>query len=92
MARIVVTLKMMPDSPETDMEALERKATAFVKGFAGETETKSELEPVAFGLKALKIYFIMDESKGSTEDLEKSIAAIEGISSVEVIDVRRAIG
>jgi len=34
----------------------------------------------------------MDEQKGSTDPLEKEIQAIEGVNSVEVIDVRRAIG
>jgi translation elongation factor EF-1beta len=36
--------------------------------------------------------FVMDEAKGSPEPLEKDIAKIKGVQSVEVIDVRRAIG
>ena len=53
---------------------------------------KSEQEPIAFGLKALKITFAMDENKGSTDTLEEDINGIEGVNSVEVVDVRRAIG
>ena len=34
----------------------------------------------------------MDESKGSIDPLEDEIKKIEGVSSVETIDVRRAIG
>jgi len=34
----------------------------------------------------------MDESKGSTDTLEESIISIEGVNSVETVDVRRAIG
>ena len=48
--------------------------------------------PIAFGLKALDILFVMDEAKGSTEELEKTVSQIEGVESVEVPDVRRAVG
>ena len=34
----------------------------------------------------------MDESKGSTDALEEDIKGIEGVNSVETVDVRRAIG
>jgi len=92
MAKVVVTLKIMPESPDTDLLKIEEEARKKIAGFAGEGDMKAEQEPVAFGLKALKIVFVMDESKGSTEELEKDIASTEGVNSVEVIDVRRAIG
>ena len=82
----------MPESPETDLNSVEEQAKKIIKELVGETETKSEQEPIAFGLKALKIVFVMDESKGSTDALENKIKEIQGANSVEVIDVRRAIG
>ncbi len=92
MASVIVTLKIMPVSPEIDLKDIESKVEEKVFSFAGETETKKELEPIAFGLTALKFIFVMDEEKGSTEALEKQISEIEGINSVEVVDVRRAVG
>jgi len=92
MAKIIITLKIMPESPEIDLGLLENEIMKRIKKFAGETETKKETEPVAFGLNALKITFVMDENKGSTENLENEISSIEGINSIEVVDVRRAIG
>ena len=92
MAQAIVTLKIMPESPEVSLDDLETKAKEKITSFAGETETKTEIEPVAFGLKALKIIFVMDESKGSTDALEAEIGKIEGVQSVECIDVRRTIG
>lgn len=92
MANVVITLKIMPESPETDLSKIEEGAKKKITGFAGEGTMKAEQEPVAFGLNALKIIFVMDESKGSTEELEKDIASLEGVNSVEVVDVRRAIG
>lgn len=92
MANAIVTVKIMPVSPEVDLKALEEKALAAIKQHTGDTETKTEIEPVAFGLKALKITYVIDEQKGSTEPVEKALAALEGVNSVDVIDVRRAIG
>ena len=92
MAQVVVTLKIMPESPDIDLNALESEAKKKIIEFAGPGDTKSEQEPIAFGLKAVKIIFIMDEAKGSTEPLEDSISEIKGVQSVEVSDVRRAIG
>ena len=92
MARVVVTLKIMPESPETDLSGIEKQAKAKIADFSQNNETKIEQEPIAFGLKALKITFVMDESKGSTDALEENIKRIEGVNSVEAIDVRRAVG
>lgn len=91
MAKVVVTLKIMPESPDSDLKIVEEKAEEEIKKFGGEVG-KKEVEPVAFGLKALKLYFVMDESKGSTEDLEKKISLISGVGSVTVEDVRRTVG
>lgn len=82
----------MPESPEIDLNSLEEQAKKLIKEFTGETETKTLQEPVAFGLKALKITFVMDEAKGSTDELESKIKEVQGVNSVEVVDVRRAVG
>lgn len=92
MARIVVTLKIMPESPETDFGSIEIETKKLIERFIGKTETKTEFEKIAFGLKAMKFTFIMDESKGSTDALEDQIRNLDGVNSVEVVDVRRTIG
>jgi elongation factor 1-beta len=91
MAKVVVTITIMPESPDTDLKGLEVKATEKIKRFGGDVG-KVECEPIAFGLKALKLIFVMEESIGSTETLEEDIKKIHGIQSVETTDVRRAIG
>jgi elongation factor 1-beta len=93
MAKAVVTVKLMPASPDVNLEMIQHAATAQVDAFTGEQgEKRVEIEPIAFGLKALKITFVMDEKLGSTDPLEQKLAAIRGVQSVEVVDVRRAIG
>ena len=92
MARVIVTFTIMPESPEVDFSTIEAEAKREIIAFAGKTEFKVEQKPVAFGLKSLNIMFVMDEAKGSTESVEKKVAAVAGVSSCEVTDVRRTIG
>lgn len=92
MANVIVGLNIMPESPDSDLAKIEEESKKKIAEFAGEGEMRTEQVPVAFGLKSLKILFVMDEAKGSTEELEKSLASVDGVNSVEVTDVRRAIG
>jgi len=92
MSQVVVTLKIMPESPDVDLNTIENEAKAKILDFSQSQEMKTEQEPIAFGLIALKITFVMDESKGSTETLEENIKNILGVGSVETVDVRRAVG
>jgi elongation factor 1-beta len=75
-----------------DLDKLSEDIISKIKEFAGECETKVEKEAIGFGLSALKILFTMDEAKGDIDPLEEKVKQIEGVNSVEVIDVRRAIG
>ena len=92
MAQVVVTIRIMPQSPEVELAKLENLAKREIVKFCNSLEFKTSIEPIAFGLKALNIIFVMAEDKGSTEQLENNIMRIHGIQSVEVTDVRRAIG
>lgn len=92
MAQVVVTLKLMPEGADTDLDGVQNSAKEQIIKFGGQEEMKIAQEPIAFGLKSLNITFVMDEEKGSTEELEKNLASLNGVNSVEVTDVRRAIG
>jgi len=92
MTSVIVTFKIMPESVDTNLDEIEIQALGKVSSFAGEGDTKVVKEPVAFGLNSLNITFVMDEDKGSPEELEKEIRDLEGVQSCETVDVRRAIG
>lgn len=81
----------MPSDPSIDLKKLEVQATKEIANYGGDVG-KVEIEPVAFGLKALNLIFISNESKGGTDALEEKIRKIEGVASAEVTDVRRTIG
>ena len=91
MADVIITLKIMPESPDVNLGAIGSEISKLVDDFGGEVG-KTEEEPVAFGIKALKVIFVADESKGSTDNLEEKVSALPGVESVEVTDVRRALG
>lgn len=92
MASVIVTIKIMPESPEIDLTALKDSAMELIGKVYGETEARTEEEPIAFGLKALRLTFVFDESKGSPDILEDQLRNLDGVQSVETVDVRRAIG
>ena len=92
MAQVVITIRIMPSSIDIDMQEIGQKAKNKIIDFCNSQEFKTSIESIAFGLKALNIIFVMDEAKGNTEALEQRISQIDGVESVEVTDVRRAIG
>jgi len=92
MANAVITIRIMPESPEVDLEKVLGEAKKVIADFAGEGETRSSIQPVAFGIKALNIIFVMDETKGSPDPVAEKITQLEGVNSAEITDVRRAIG
>ena len=91
MATVIVTMKIMPSSPDENLDSIKEQASKLITDFGG-TIGKTEVQPVAFGLNALVIMFAQDESLGDSEEAEKKIAAISGVNSVQVTDVRRAVG
>ncbi len=91
MATVIVTMRIMPSSPDENLDFIKVEASKLIAEFGG-TVGKTEIQPVAFGLNALVIMFAQDESLGDSEDAEKKIASISGVNSVQIIDVRRAVG
>ncbi len=96
MASVVVTLKIMPTGPDVNLDNIYSDAVKKINDFIDvkhkDGEMRKEIEPIGFGLKALKILFVMDESIGSTDKLEEKIKQIKDVESVEAVDVRRAVG
>lgn len=91
MADVIVTLKIMPASPRTDLNAVKKSAQKLIEKF-GALLMKHEEEPIAFGLTALIVTIVFNEDKGSTDDLEEKIAALDTVESCSVTSVSRALG
>ncbi|MFH1916997.1 MAG: elongation factor 1-beta [Nanoarchaeota archaeon] len=92
MANAIITIKIMPKDPSIDLKKIEDEAQSLLNTLVGEGDRKVEIEPIAFGLKAINLTFVVDEKKGSADPIAEQISRIEGVQSAEVTDVRRAIG
>lgn len=87
MGDVVATLKIMPESPEVDLEALKAAIQAAMPTEAEFHEIKEE--PIAFGLVALNLVFIIEDGEGGTESTEEAMANLADVASVEITDTRR---
>ncbi|MGQ4834590.1 MAG: elongation factor 1-beta [Candidatus Asgardarchaeia archaeon] len=80
--KVLVQLDVMPSSIEIDLEKLKEK----IKEKLGKKYEilNYSIEPVAFGLKKLKLNIIMDHDIGSTDELEELIRTVEGVEDIQV--------
>lgn len=85
----LIKLKIMPTGLDVDLEELKTTVTTKITGVGGEV-TKFEEEPIAFGLKALIAYTRLSEDK-DTSVVEEALKDVEGVSSSDIIDYRRAV-
>ncbi|MFW5846911.1 MAG: elongation factor 1-beta [Nanoarchaeota archaeon] len=90
MGTALIILKIMPTSPDVDLEAIKEKAKEKIESGKGEN-LKFEEKPVAFGLKSIMASFSLDESV-ELESIENALSEIENVNSVSVEDMRRAFG
>jgi translation elongation factor EF-1beta len=82
MGKVICVFRLMPKEPAAFDEL---KAKAERLGPA-----KMDEEPIAFGLKALKLSFVIDDAGGTFEKLEKKLEGL-GAESVENIMTTRSL-
>ncbi len=87
MARVVMTLKIMPEDIDVNLEDLLEKIRVSVP--QGTDVRATEIVPVAFGLKAIRMNVAREESMGGPDDIEEAIKKIDGVGQVEVERVSR---
>jgi elongation factor 1-beta len=92
MAKAVITFKLMPESPEIDLEPIKEQARKIAQeaGAIGEMQVKEE--PIAFGLKAVLV-LAMYEVEGSDFDaIATKMKEIENVQNAEVAKMDLALG
>jgi elongation factor 1-beta len=82
MGSVAVIMRVMPESPEVDLEQLK---TALKQKLPGIQDMK--IEPIGFGLKAIKFAAIINDAGGETDALETSLSSIPGVERAEIIEV-----
>lgn len=83
MGAVAVTLRILPESSETDVAVLKDAVRSALRPKLRSLEE----QPIAFGLTAVLAIAIVEDAAGGTEGLEQTLAALPGVGSVETIDV-----
>ena len=73
MGEVLTTMKIMPDSPDVDLDAI--KATIESSMPEGAKLHDMAEEPIAFGLVAIILQFITDDGEGGSEPVEEMVQA-----------------
>lgn len=82
MGHVALSFHVMPESPGTDVHAIEKQ----IRAMFGEQVKSVEIRPIAFGLKAIDVLFVLPD-RGGADDLERRLASIAGVASVEAGNV-----
>lgn len=92
MAKAVITFKLMPESPHSNLNYIKKKAEIIAKeaGAIGEMQIKEE--PIAFGLKAVIIMAMYTVEGSDFEGIASKMGEIEGVQSSEVAKMDLALG
>lgn len=89
MSIAIIKIKIMPLSPEANLNEIKEDAEKIIKNYNGNI-AKIEEESIAFGLIAIIITFTISESQ-ELEPIEQELNKIENVSSSQVIDMRRSL-
>jgi elongation factor 1-beta len=82
MGSVALIIKVMPESPEVDLEKLKEEIRKRVKGLNDMKE-----EPIGFGLKALKIAVVVNDTGGESDAVEQEVNDIEGVERAEIVEL-----
>jgi elongation factor 1-beta len=82
-----IKIKLMPTSPNANLDEIQKQAKHLVEKKGGRNRIY-EIQPIAFGLNAVIAFFEWPEEK-ELEEIEKDFSKIKEISSVQVIDMRK---
>lgn len=85
MGEVALTVKIMPESMDIDLEKLQSKIEETIPESIKIMGT--EVVPVAFGLKALLINMVMQDE--SPDELIEKISEMEGVGRAEIEKVGR---
>jgi len=84
---VIAKIKIMPSSPDADLEKLKEKIKAAIPGDTKLCEMGEE--PIAFGLKAIMAVVTVGDVEGGTDRVEEAFAKVEGVESVQIISLDR---
>ena len=83
MGQVSITFEIMPESLEIDLEAIKARVQEKIGDISKIEQT--EIKPIAFGLKALMMNVLVDDSEGIMDKLEALISEVQDVQSANVV-------
>ena len=92
MAKAIITFRLMPESPDTNLEPIKEQAQAIAKekGAIGQMQVRED--PIAFGLKAVLVLAMYTVDDTNFDAIAEEMGQIEGVQSSEVAKMDLALG
>jgi elongation factor 1-beta len=82
MGNVALIIRIMPESPEVDLDDLKSRIKAAIVGLHEIRE-----EPIGFGLKALKAAVVVSDAGGESDAVEARINGLEGVERAEIVEL-----
>ena len=82
MGQVAVVMKIMPEDM-AQFEKLKKDAVDALRPY------KMEEQPVAFGIVALSLTFVIEDGVGGSDLLEEKAGKLPNVSGVEIVSVDR---
>ncbi|GLI45224.1 elongation factor 1-beta [Methanoculleus bourgensis] len=80
MGDVAIIVKIMPESPDVDREALKSAIRAAVP------VNDIREEPIGFGLVALKAVVVVPDKAGAPDEVETALRNLQDVGSAEIIE------
>ena len=82
MGNVALILKVMPESPEVNLEELKAEIRKTLPGVKEIVE-----EPIGFGLKALKLVVVVSDQGGESDAVEGKLGSLKGVERAEIVEL-----
>jgi elongation factor 1-beta len=84
---VAASVRIMPTGVEINLEEIRKSVEKIVSKYG--KLNSSEIKPIAFGLKSLEVVLLLNDKEGGMDEIEAQVAKVEGVNSVEILEVTR---
>jgi elongation factor 1-beta len=84
MSKVLLTVKVMPEDANVNIKSLKSEILSKI-------EANIQEIPIAFGLIALHVSFLVEDKEGEVEKIERILREIKGVGEIEVIEMTRTL-
>ncbi len=92
MAKAIITFKLMPESPDVDLEVIKEEAQEIARDEGAIGQMQAKEEPIAFGLKAVLVLAMYNVEGADFDAIAEKMSKIKGVQSAEVAKMDLALG